>query len=226
MRESSERIRVDRARADEVETLLQLYVDLFCDREPLTQCFGFSRQSMLSIARSMHGEADVTCVSQGLCWIARDRLSAHREVGFIVCDDPVSEGNQPLPGGLTEQEEAILPGIMALMEEIRRPVKERIGPDPGTCLHIAAVGVAPGYEGCGIATNLIHTAISAATARGFTHTFSECTSIASRACHEKLGFQPLHHVAVNQFSFGGSCPFPDSSVDVWLLWKDLVERTC
>ncbi len=101
---------------------------------------------------------------------------------------------------------------MALMGEVRKPVKERIGSEASKCLHVAAVGVAPGYEGAGIATNLLQTALEHATAREFTHLFSECTSRRSRRCHERLGFQFLHSVAVGEFSVDGVRPFAQKSI--------------
>lgn len=115
--------------------------------------------------------------------------------------------------------------VMALMGEVRKPVKERIGSEAGKCLHVAAVGVAPGYEGAGIATNLLQTALEQATAREFTHMFSECTSMGSRRCHEKIGFQCLHSVPLREFSVDGERPFAQNNLHIYLLWKDLSKRT-
>lgn len=218
-------IRIDRVRSDEVETLLKLYADLFFDREPLTKCLGFSRDRMIAIARSMHTGADANPISRGLCWMARDH-AARRDVGFIACDDPAEEGNPQVPDNLTIQEKENISAMMALLEEVRKPVIGRIGSEAGKCLHIAAIGVAPGYEGAGIATDLLQTALDGAIARGFVHAFSECTGIASRKCHEKAGFQNLHCVAVNSFSVNGACPFSSSDIDVCLLWKDLAGKAC
>lgn len=215
-------IRVDRVRPDETEALLSLYVDLFYDREPLTKCLALSRERMISVARSLYTGANTNPVSRGFCWIARDLAVATREVGFIVCDDPAAENDHQVPEDLTDQERVKISALLALMEEIRKPRKERIGSEKGRCLHIAAIGVAPGYEGSGIATSLLQTALADATTRGFAHAFSECTSIASRKCHERSGFQTLHSVDVKDFAVNGEFPFTGCDLEISLLWKDLV----
>ncbi len=217
-------IHIDQAHPDETDAVLRLYIDLFYDREPLTRCFGLSKDRMLAFARSMYGGAHSNPISKGFCWVARDRPAANKAVGFIVCDDPVAEGNQQVPENISEKEMEVVSAVTALMEEIRKPVKQRIGSEAGKCLHIAAVGVAPGYEGAGIATNLLQAALEHATAREFAHVFSECTSTGSRRCHEKLGFQCLHSVAVGEFSVDGERPFGQNNLDIHLLWKDLSKR--
>jgi ribosomal protein S18 acetylase RimI-like enzyme len=226
MRRNNHSITIDRVHDHEIDLLLNLYVDLFHDREPLTKCVGLSRERMILIARSMHTGSKTNPLSQGLCWIARDHAEANKAVGFIVCDDPAAEGNQQFPENLTDQEREKISTMMVLLEEIRKPGKERIASGARKCLHIAAVGVTPGYEGAGIATSLLQMALADATARGFTHVFSECTSIASRKCHEKAGFMNLHCVAVNEFAVNGVCPFSGSNMDIYLLWKDLAKRAC
>ncbi len=221
MHRDTRTICIDRVHPDETEALLSLYIDLFYDREPLTKCLGLGRERLIEVARSMHSGANANPIARGLCWIARDRNAANEEVGFIVCDDPIAETNQQVPDNLTDQEKGSLSAVMALMEEIRKPQQERIGSEAGRCLHIAAVGVAPGYEGAGIATRLLQTALAEATERGFAHVFSECTGEASRKCHEKLGFQPLHRINLNKFAINGVCPFPTINLLIYLLWKDL-----
>ena len=215
---------IDQVQPDETEALLSLYVELFYSREPLTKCIGMSRERMISFARSIYGGANGTPVSKGFCWVAKDRQAANKQIGFIVCDDPVAEQNQQLPEDISEKEKEMFSAVMALMEEVRKPVKERIGAEANKCLHVAAVGVAPGYEGAGIATNLLQTALENATARGFTYLFSESTSTGSRRCHEKLGFQCLHSVALAEFSVGGARPFAQNDLDIHLLWKELAKR--
>lgn len=174
----------------------------------------------MSFARSMYGGAN-NPISQGFCWVARDRSVEDKEIGFIVCDDPVSEENQEVPDDVSKQELAVFSSVMALLEDVRKPVKERIGTEAGTCLHVAAVGVALGYEGAGIATNLLQTALDQARAQKFSHVFAECTSMGSRRCHEKLGFQCLHSVAVDESSTNDIQSFAQDDLCIYLLWKDL-----
>lgn len=99
--------------------------------------------------------------------------------------------------------------------------KERIESDARKCLHVSAVEVAPGYEGAGIATTLLQTALEQAAAREFTHVVSERTSMGSRRCHEKLGFQCLHTVAAGEVTVDGVRPFAQNPLDIFLLWKEL-----
>jgi ribosomal protein S18 acetylase RimI-like enzyme len=225
MQRDRSNICIDHVHPDETDALLRLYIDLFYDREPLTKCLGLSRDRMISFARSIYGGANSSPMSKGFCWVARDRHAADKKVGFIVCDDPAVEGNQLVPEDISEKEKEVFSAVMALMGEVRKPVQDRIGSEAGKCLHVAAVGVAPGYEGKGIATKLLQTALEHATAREFTHLFAECTSTGSRRCHEKLGFQCLHSVAVGAFSVDGARPFAQNNLDIYLLWKDLTKRS-
>ena len=224
MQRDRSNIRIDQVHPDETEVLLNLYIDLFYGREPLTKCLGLSKGRMISFARSMYGEENSNPMSKGFCWVARDRHAANKEVGFVFCDDPVAEGNHQVPEDISEKEKEMFSAVMALMENVRKPVKDRIGSEAGKCLHVAAVGVAPGYEGAGIATMLLQTVLEHATAREFTHVFSECTSTGSRKCHEKLGFQCLHSVAAGEFSVDRIRPFAQNNLDIYLLWKDLWKR--
>ncbi len=214
-------IYIDRVHPGETETLLSLYIDLFYDREPLTKWLGLSRERMISVARSMLTGVNANPISRGFCWIARDRAAAMREIGFIVCDDPAVEAHQQVPENFADHEREKISALAALKEDIHKFEKDRIGSEAGKSLHIAAIGVASGYEGAGIATSLLQTALADATARGFAHVFSECTNIASRKCHEKAGFQNLHCVAVNQFVLNGLRPFSSADIDICLLWKEL-----
>ena len=212
---------IESVRPDDIEALLELYVDLFYDREPLTKCMALGKERMVSIARGMYlGSAD-NPISQGLCWIARDGNAGNRAVGFIVCDDPFAEGHVSVPENLTEEEMAKVSALQALMDEVRSPLQDRGPLAAGQCLHIAAIGVAPGYEGAGIATRLLQKALVEGKALGFMHAFAECTSVASKRCHEKNGFANLHGVATDTFTWHDKKPFAGRDLDIYLLWKEL-----
>jgi GNAT superfamily N-acetyltransferase len=214
-------IDIARVPPDDTEALLRLYIDLFHDREPLTKWCGLSKERMLEVARSIYLRGDSNPLAQGLCWIARDRSASSQAVGFIVCDDSAAEGHQQVPENVTPAEREKISVMLALLDDVREPVKDRIGSEPGQCLHIAALAVTPGYEGTGIATRLLQTAIADAAARGFVHAFAECTSVASRKCHEKAGFQHLHSVTTGAFGAGdGRRPFSNIHTDIFLLWKE------
>ena len=223
---NSQNISIDLVRPDEMDALIQLYVDLFHNREPLTKYLGFSKERIISFARSMYGAEQNDPLTRGFCWAARDRNATAKDVGFILCDDAVTDGNQQVPADITETEMGMFSAVMALMGEVRKPVQKQIGTEAGKCLHVAAVGVAPGYEGAGIATRLLQTALQEATAREFLYMFAECTSMASRRCHEKLGFECLHSVVVGTFAMDGVRPFTHSNTDIYLLWKDLQKGPC
>lgn len=224
MHKKNHTICIEPVRPDETEALLDLYVDLFYDREPLTTCLGLGRERMEAIARGVYLGATDNPISMGWCWMARDCMAAHRAVGFVVCDDPFTDGQVDIPGNLTDEEHEKVMHVQALMEAIRAPLTDRSPLGAGQCLHIAAIGVAPGYEGAGIATSLLQTALSSARTRGFAHVFAECTSLASRACHERNGFECLHRVSADTFSHHGVSPFAGSHLDIFLLWKDLAQR--
>jgi len=206
---------------DEMDALLRLYVDLFHDREPLTKCLGFSKDRMISIARSVYAGTDSNVLSHGLCWIARDASAGNKGVGFVVCEDPSVAGSPQLPDDLADQEVEMVEAVIALLDTVRRPARDALGDGKGATLHIAAVGVAPGYEGQGIARDLLQTALSAAAELGFKYAFSECTSSASRRLHEKCGFEQLHSVSLCQLEVNGRRPFADSELDVYLMRKTL-----
>ncbi len=219
MDQDTDSILIEQARAEEIDAVLSLFVDLFFDREPLTKRLGLSRERIISIAGAMYARSNNNVLSQGLCWTARDRAEADRGVGFIVCDDPVATGAPRLPEDLTEREAEMVSAVGALLEEVRGPVKDRIGTEAGKCLHIAGIGVAPGYEGRGIAGRLLRTALQAAGARGFRNVLSVSTSRASRRLHEKFGFECLNSVSARSLVVNGRHPFPDRDLELYLMWK-------
>lgn len=216
-------ILIEPVRPDETEALLALYVGLFYEREPLTACLGLGRERMVSIARSMYVESGVNPILQGLCWIARDSNAGNRTMGFIVCDDPFAEGHAAIPENLQQDELEKVAAMQALMEAVRSPLKEQGALEAGRFLHIAAVGVAPDCEGAGIATRLLQTALAGGRSKGFAYAFAECTSEASKRCHEKNGFSTLHRVAADTVSGNRNCLFAGTSLDLYLLWKDLTD---
>jgi len=217
-------IAIDRAQASEIESLLSLYVELFQDREPLTKCIGWSRERMMSIARTMYAGADGNALSQGLGWIARDQARANQDIGFILCDDPAAAPTAALPDDLTAQEMRMVSAVTAWLEAIRSPVQDKLGLAAGTGLHVSAVGVAPGYEGAGIATRLLQTAMADAAARGYRFAFAECTSSPSRRCHEKAGFTSVHRVSGEKLLVAEDGALANSGWDVHLMWKDLANE--
>ncbi len=214
-------ISIERVSASDVDALLLLYADLFHDREPLTRCLGLSRERMIAIGRALHADPGSGTLARGLCWVARARAAADRPVGFIVCDDPGAESTPEIPGGFTEVERKTVASVMALLTKVRAPAQERLASGAGVCLHVAAIGVAPGFEGAGIATRLLETALSEAAARGFRHAFAECTGAASRRCHEKAGFEGIGSVSGDAFEAGGERPFAGRGLRIHLLWKTL-----
>lgn len=190
--------------------ILDLFVELFHDREPLTQLIGLSRGWMRALAEIMHGG---NSNPEPLSWMARDIHSGNRPVAFVVCDDPALPGSEALPDNLTETEKQTVAVVGAFLNEIRRPLPRLVTWGPGSCLHVAALGVAPGCEGQGLATRLLQTALAEAEIRGFRHAFAECTGPASRTCHEKCGFECVHSVPANRFEYQSTFPFS---------WNDLV----
>ncbi len=185
--------------ADDIDTLLNLYVELFHHREPLTACIGLRRARLSEIVRLLYAESISYPPLQQQWWLARDRADNQRAVGFVVGDDPALVTDQALPDNLTVDEQAIFAEVMALLAEVRRPLADQLSA-AGTYLHIAAIGVHPQYEGLGIATRLLQAAVADATARGFRYAFAECTSLTSRRLHEKCGFKHLHRVAVTDWA--------------------------
>ncbi|NMF86036.1 GNAT family N-acetyltransferase [Nodosilinea sp. P-1105] len=225
MTQDSRSIHIDRVHAHEIDEFISFYVDLFHQREPLTKCIGLSRERMLSIMQTMYARPDSHVLSQGRYWVARDRAEANRIVGFIVCDDPAAEGASQMPEPLMDQEAELLSAVMALSEEVRRPMKKMLGLGKGTCLHVAAIGVAPDYEGKGIATRLLQTALVDARTGGFRCAFAECTSLASRRLHEKSGFTSLQTVSVSTLVVNGKRPFTGcKNVDIHLMQQVLDAR--
>ena len=215
-------IRIDRVQPGEINTLLSLFIDLFHDREPLTRCIGLSRERMQEFARAMYAAEETRARSQRYCWLARAGTAGNEAVGFIVCDDPAAAGSEPaLSDNLTDHEREQVSFMLGLLEAVRKPKQDQIAARAGKCLHIAAVGVSPGYEGHGIATRLLQAALAEAAAQGFTCAFAECTSSASRRCHEKGGFRCLHTVDTSAFTAAGLRLGPDTELELHLLWKEL-----
>lgn len=220
MSTSCSRFAIEAVKPEETDVLLRLYVDLFHDREPLTACLGFGKERMAAIVSAMHlGKHDA--LARKLHWMAKDHEAGGRAIGCIVCDDPADPDAEQLPPDLTEQELTIIPAVVAFLSAVRAPAGARISNQMGECLHVAAVGIAPGYEGAGLATRLLQTALSEARTRGFRHAFAECTGPASRRCHQKCGFASLHNVLGDVWAYNGTHPFAGYRIDCHLMWKDL-----
>lgn len=209
------------ATPDSLTELTDLFVDLFTDREPLTRLIGLSRERMRELAAAKTGGAGgASRLQAGWNWLARDRQANGRAVGFVVCDDPAVTP-ETLPQGLSAAEQATLEAVMAFLEEIRRPLAQQVRFEPGACLHIAAIGVAPGYEGQGLATRLLRAALDSAKAHGFETAFAECTGPASAACHARCGFTCLHTVNAAEVIREGRALFPGQDLAVQLLIRPL-----
>lgn len=181
----------------EFDILMDLYIELFYKREPLTTYIGFSREKMKQIAETLYGSDYETASDKTLSYIARDSGDSDRPAGFIFCDDPVSSPEQSPPDNMSPEESEKITLMMGILGKLREPLKEKFALGSGKLLHISAVGVAPGYEGKGIATRLINAALEEAQKRNFLYAFSECTSIGSRKCHEKSGFRLIHSVSLD-----------------------------
>ncbi len=165
--------------------------------------------------------ASVQSMAHRHCWIAKDRNAANQMVGFILCDDPAMAAQHQPQEDQADPEASIFSAVVALLEELRRPVQPLLEREAGSIFHIAAVGVAPGYEGNGIARSLLQVALTSADAQGFQDALSECTSKASRRLHEVCGFEQIHCVNLSAFEQHGQHPFAGCDQDVFLMRKRL-----
>ncbi len=195
------------AQSRDSHAILRLYAEIFSLHEPLTRNLGFSRERIVAIAEAMYLNRTNDSLRQGL-WLKAIRESAEEKpVGFIVTGDITAENPDRPPEGMTDEEMAKVPALMALLEEVRRPLDERYSFGRGQCLHIAALGVVPGCEGLGIGRRLLQAALARAEAIGYRYAVSECTGPGSRRCHEMCRFQRLHSVEYAGFEFRGTRPF-------------------
>ncbi|MFT4309041.1 MAG: N-acetyltransferase family protein [Candidatus Woesearchaeota archaeon] len=210
-----------KVKADEMNNLISLYVDIFQDREPLTKWLGYSKKQMVSVAMSLYGDTNNNPVIQGMSWFAREQAGSNNEVGFIVCDDPGIVRDKSIPDIMSIDDQEKISYLMRVLEEIRSPIKQYIMMGEGKCFHVSAVGVAPGYEGKGIGKKLLQEALADARKRGFSYAFSECTSLASRILHEKLDFTIRNTVRLESLQMNGSHNDGGTSVEVYLMWKEL-----
>lgn len=221
MLNADQAIAIARMQEHEFESLLSLYVDLFHDREPLTRCLGLSRHRLSALARAIYGGQISRLLSQELCWIAKDPAAANRAVGFLLCDDPTLGHPHELFKDLPEQEAQRIAAVIALLEELSAPVRSMFELANGEVVHVAAVGVAPGYEGQGLGRRLLHAVIRQADDRGFHFALSECTSVASRKLHEHCGFEQINSIRIGAFELNGQRPFAHCAGEVFLMRKIL-----
>ena len=205
----------------DVGMLMNMYFDIFYDREPLTQCIGLTKEQMMSIANHQY-YSDI--IMQGFCWVARDRAQKNKEIGFIVCQDLSGSSVYEIPEDLSNEAQNAVYAAAGLLEEVRQPIYKSLESGQGVSLHIAAIGVAAEYEGQGVAKSLLEGALVSAYQRGFQYAFSECTSTASRVLHEKFGFECLKEVLVNQFVIDGKHPFYECELDVYLMQKVINQK--
>ncbi len=187
--------------------ILRLYAEIFSRREPLTRSLRFSQERIVAIAEAMYLNRNNDSLRQGLWLKATLSRNAEKPVGFIVTGDITAENPDQPPEGMTDEEMAKAPAVMALLEEVRRPLNEQYSFGGGQCLHIAALGVDSGREGLGIGGRLLEAALARAKEIGYGYAVSECTGPGSRRCHEKCGFHRLHSVEYAGFEFRGTRPF-------------------
>jgi GNAT superfamily N-acetyltransferase len=212
-------IAIDRFSGNEFDPFVPFYIDIFYDREPLAQCIGLNREQMGCITRNLYG-GENNLLSQGLCWIARDRSQENCPVGIIACDDPVAGGGElQMPRDLTGEDREKISVVAGLLEEVSRPMQELFGQGEGVCLHVGAVGVLSEYVGMSIATRLLETALQEAESRGFRYAFSECANPASRMLHEKAGFHSMNCISVSSFTLNGWRPFAHCDLEIHLMQK-------
>ncbi len=214
-------IAIGPARPEEAETMLQLFVDIFHNREPLTAAVGFSRRRMLDLGRSVYLGPGRQALENGLWWMARDTSRGGDPAGIAVCNDLLAETHQEVPPATTAAEEERMAAFGALQRELHRPLTERFDFAPGQCLHVSALGAAPGYQGRGLATALLAAALKGARELGFQYATAECTGPASFRCHEKCGFASLHCIRPCEFEFLGKRPFADIKDKVHLMFREL-----
>ena len=207
--------------ADETEDILNLYARIFSEREPLMRGLGFSADRIAEIARVLYMNRNNDSLNKGLWFKATGENDSNAPAGFVVCSDLTAESPTEPPRGMTPEEMAKVPSIMALLEAIRRPLDERYSLEPGDCLHISALGVAPGWEGMGVATKLLAAALERGSELGFKYAASETTSPPSRRCHEKCGFRSLGSLVFEEFEFEGERPFKHIEGECHLMVREL-----
>ncbi len=213
-------LRIARVPPEKAGALLDLYVDIFHDREPLTRHLGSSRARMRGLARSLYLDPEMPSYGRRQWWEARDRDAAGPRIGLLVGEDLVADAMTDPPPGMTPEERKAFPSMMALFEAIRQPLADRTLRE-GECFRVAAVGVVAGHEGRGVAARLLEAALERARDMGFRHAMAECTGPASRRCHERCGFRSLLAVEYASFEYEGQRPFADLPGICHLMWADL-----
>ncbi len=209
------------AAPQDADAILRLYARIFHQREPLLSSQSFGEDRTFAFARELLGTGyGRRSLEAGLWMKAVDEDARNALVGFVVCGDPLEQTPSGLPEGLSASEAEKALAALALLEQLREPLEERLG--GGRWLHISGVGVAPGYEGRGIATRMLRMALERAGELGYTHAAAECTGPASRRCHEKCGFRSLHSVRYAEFRHMGRRPFADLEGECHLMVKDLL----
>ncbi len=210
------------AMENDSDMLLKLYAEIFSRREPLTSNLGFSKERIVSIAEAMYLNQNNDSLRQGLWLKATLGRDTGKPVGFIVTGDISAETPNEPPAGMNEKEKAKVPAVMALLEEVRRPLNEKYSFRSGQCLHIAALGVVSDCEGRGIGGRLLQAALARAEEIGYSYAASECTGSGSRRCHERCGFQNLQSVEYAGFEFQGTHPFANIQGECQLMFRKLL----
>ena len=219
MQQTFSSILISPVEEQEKDDLLKMYLSVFHDREPLTKWIGLSLDRNREIARSHFSRPGLSPLREGLCWFAR---AGSLPVGFLVMDHPDAGEAQELPDDLTPQEQARVADAVALLEAVRRPLRDLpVSAGERQVLHVAAVGVVPGYEGRGIARKLLETGLREGVRRGCTCAVSECTGPASRKLHAACGFRLLQSFPVRGLAVGNRRLDAAEDLEIHLMWKDL-----
>lgn len=161
-----------------LEQLLQLHIDAFLEREPVTIALGVSarhfaeskRQELLMSIRKAY---------------AIGAFDDNKLIGFIICShDAYSPERPQMPEEFQKLSDAF--------KKLDAPLNKK--PYVGKKLfHLETIGVDEAYAGHGIGSDLVKKAVEIARKDNFAYAYAECTNIRSVRNMINNGFQIIHH---------------------------------
>lgn len=193
---------VKQATPEQIEEILDIQVEAFLKREPMTMALGMGEESYRQGMKWMfeHG------IRLGLLFVAVEEEQG-KVIGLIACYPSNFLNTVEVPEEMVKGNEAAYAASAGLFEIIDAKLEKLPGFQEGKYLHLYYAATHKDYGRCGIATALVGKMLSYGKEQGFTHAYGETTNpkslgamlsnhgeILDRVEYAKCGIETFAHV--------------------------------
>ncbi|MEG0323126.1 MAG: hypothetical protein RR547_11445 [Raoultibacter sp.] len=170
------------ATMDQMEGILDLQVEAFLNREPMTMALGMDEQSYRESMRWMFEKA----VERGSLFVAVEDgtdlvvgLGAYYPSNILEIEAP--------PESIVKGHEEAYAASGALFDRIDKKLADIPAFREGKCIHAYYLATHKDFARCGIASAIDECAMAYAKEQGYTHVYGEATNIKSLNIFLKKG---------------------------------------